>query len=137
MRLNPYLTFQGQCREALIFYKHCFGGEVGLVETFSKAPFDVPQAWENKILHAEFKAGNMSFMACDTMPNTPVAPSNQVALSLNFTDLSEQSRVFAALTQGGEVTMPLEKTFWHAHFGTLTDKFGIRWMLNCNDSVSN
>lgn len=131
-QLNPYLTLFGNCKEALNFYKQCLDGKIVNLMPFEGSPFEVPEDYKNKVMHAEFKADGIMFMASDGMPDqSPVERSN-IALSLNFSDLVEQEKVFNALAEGGTVTMALEDTFWGAKFGMLTDQFGIEWMLNCN-----
>lgn len=101
-------------------------------QTFAEAPMDIPENQKSKIMHAEFKAEEVFFMASDGMPGQPQTPGENVSLSLNFSDETEQETVFNRLADGGNITMPLEKTFWGSRFGRVVDKFGINWMLNCN-----
>jgi len=131
--LNPYINFAGKCREALAFYQDCFGGEILALQTFAEAPEEVPGASKDNVMHAEFKAESIFFMATDGMGSGVVEGSN-ISLSLNFTDETEQETIFMALSQGGNVTMPLAEMFWGAKFGSLTDRYGINWMLNCPKS---
>jgi len=129
-QLNVYLAFPGTCEEALNFYKTCLDGEIVSISRFGESPVETPEAYKQKIMHAEFKADGIFFMASDGMPGQPVPPGDMVSLSINLTDAQEQETIFNRLAEGGKVTMPLETTFWGAVFGMVTDKFGIHWMLN-------
>ena len=128
--LMPYLFFNGQCKDALEFYAQAMGGEITSMQTFGEAPGEVPAGAENRIMHADFKAGDVSFMASDGMPGQDIPRSGPVALSLDFSDADEQATVFHELAEGGEITMALQDTFWGSRFGMVTDKFGIQWMLS-------
>jgi PhnB protein len=130
--LNVYLNFPGNCEEALHFYQGCFGGEILSMKRFGDSPMESPEAHKQRIMHAEFKAEGIYFMASDTMPDDESTGGNVVQLSINLTDATEQEQLFKRLSEGGTVLMPLQDTFWGAAFGMLTDKFGIRWMLNRN-----
>lgn len=139
MELHPYLFFQGNCQEALEFYAQALNGEVVEFHSYNENPEfaqKLPAEWQNKWMHAEFKAGSIFFMASDVMPdgeeygakiNYETSP---ITLSLNFHSESEELEVFNKLAEGGTITMPLTETFWGATFGMLTDKFGIKWMFN-------
>ena len=129
--MNPYLSFEGNCREALEFYKPIFNGEVMGLQTYGESGFPGSDKTPNAIMHSEFKADGVYFMAADDTRGFQVRPDNNIALSLNFTDVAEQTRVFNALASGGTVTVPLDVAPWGASFGMLTDKFGIQWLLNC------
>lgn len=128
--LELYLTFNGQCEEALNFYRAALGGEIASLQRFGDTPGDTPPEHANRVMHAEFRSGDMYFMASDSMPGQPVSPGTNVTLSINLNDQAEQNAIFNSLAAGGQVTMPLQETFWGAEFGMLTDKFGVNWMLN-------
>lgn len=131
--LNVYLTFSGTCKDALALYKEALGGEIVSLQTFGEAPTpNIPDDQKNNVMHAEFRAGDIYFMASDSMPEQPVILGNAVTLSIGLDSLEEQESIFSKLSDGGAVTMPLQDTFWGARFGMLTDKFGINWMLNCD-----
>jgi PhnB protein len=85
---------------------------------------------KDKILHAVFESGELKFMVSDCPPGVSVNSGNQVSLSLNFTDAELIEATFAALADGGNITMPMQDTFWGARFGMTTDKFGVHWMFN-------
>lgn len=129
-QLSVYLTFGGNCEEALNFYKECLNGEIISIQKFKDGPIDVKESEKNKVLHAQFKADDVFFMASDGMEDYIPDGGSMVSLSLNVPDKKEQETIFNKLSKGGKVTMPLQKQFWGATFGMLTDKYGIQWMLN-------
>ena len=92
---------------------------------------------KDKIMHATFVAGALQFMVSDCPPKVNVTPGSNISLSLNFPDLDSIEATFAALAEGGKVTMPLADTFWNARFGMLQDKFGINWMFNHDKAPKN
>ncbi len=128
---NPYLTFSGNCREALEFYKDSLGGEITSMQTFGDAPMPSSPEQKDKVMHATFKSGNVFFMASDAMPGQPTHGGSNVTLNIDFGNIADQAKVFEKLSRGGRVHMALQDTFWGARFGMLTDKFGINWMVNC------
>lgn len=129
-QFNVYLTFPGNCEEALKFYETALGGEITAINRFGDSPVEAAEADKNRVIHAEFKADGIYFMASDSMPGQPINSGDMVTLSINLTDGTEQERIFNALAEGGKVTMALQETFWKAVFGMVTDKYGIHWMLN-------
>jgi PhnB protein len=133
MQLEPYLFFDGDCEEALAFYKGVFGGEITSLHRFEGSPLaaQLPPEYKTKIMHAGFKAADLHFMASDGMPGTPRPEGSRIALSLGTRDAGIAADVFEKLAEGGSITMPLQDTFWGAKFGMVIDKFGIEWMLNC------
>jgi PhnB protein len=132
MELEPYLFLGGRCEEALNFYAKVFGGEITSLNRFEDAPGEmgVDPAHKQKVMHANFVAPSLKFMAADGRPGSPQTSGN-ITLSLATSDLDEGERVFSALAEGGTVDTPLTDMFWGARFGLLTDKFGIDWMINC------
>lgn len=134
--LNVYLTFTNECEEALNFYKEALGGEITSIQRFGDAPIETKEEDKQKVMHAEFRAEGIYFMASDSMQDYPVAPGRSVSLSLNFSDEKELETVFNKLASGGKITMALQDTFWGAKFGMLIDKYGINWMANCEKSMS-
>ena len=127
--ITPYLTFNGTCRQAMTFYKDILGGDLELMD-FASSPMEVPDEAKNYIMHAILTSNGVTLMASDTMPNQPVTNGNSVSLSINCQSTDEINHLFNSLSDGGEITMPLEDTFWGARFGMLTDKFGTCWMFN-------
>ena len=134
-QLEPYLFFTGNCEEALNFYKKIFGGEITGISRWKEMPADAggppvtPETAE-RVMHANFKSGAVSFMASDASPGKQYG-EGAISLSLGLDDPTEAQRLFDGLAQGGSVEMPMQDMFWGAKFGMLTDKFGIDWMVNC------
>ena len=126
----PYLTFNGNAAEALGFYSRALNGEVSYQQTFGELPMESPEDAKDKIMHATFKAGDLSLMVSDVMQDQTVSGGFNLSLSLNFNDADELNKTFTALSEGGKVTMELQDTFWGAWFGMLTDKYGFNWMFN-------
>ena len=126
--LSPYLSFGGDAETALKFYAEALHGRVTELKRFSEAP-QMPHPNKNEILHGRVEADGIRIMASDGKKD--IKPAG-ISLSLEFTDNAELDRVFAKLSAGGTVTMPVAEQFWGARFGMLTDKFGISWLLNCD-----
>lgn len=132
MLVQPYLFFGGRCEEALEFYRAALGAEVEMLMRFKESPEPtpgLPECFEDKIMHASFRVGETTLMASDGRCDGP-ANFDGFSLSITVSDETEASRVFAALAEGGLVTMPLEKTFWAPKFGMLQDRFGVGWMIS-------
>lgn len=132
-RIDSYLTFNGNCREAMIFYKNCFGGEL-FFQTVGGSPQSekMPKQIKDCILHASLTSGNMVLMASDMVSEDGLQKGNNVSLSLSCSSLAELEDYFARLSEDGKVTHPLEDSFWGGIFGGLTDKFGNHWILSFN-----
>ncbi len=126
----PYLNFNGNAAEALAFYAKALDGQVLFQQTFGEAQPDMPAAMKDRIMHATFQAGALSFMVSDGMPDQPVTHGTNTHLSIHFDDLESINRVFNNLSESATITMPLQDTFWNARFGMLVDKYGINWMFN-------
>ncbi|MFG1428243.1 VOC family protein [Roseixanthobacter glucoisosaccharinicivorans] len=134
MLVQPYLTFDGKCEEALAFYKTALGAEVDLLMRYSEAPEPPPPGMvvpgsENKIMHASFKIGESILMASDGGCRNSTSFQG-FSLSLAVASEAEAQRVFTALSQGGQIQMPLGQTFFSPCFGMVADRFGISWMVN-------
>jgi PhnB protein len=134
LSINPYLNFPGTTEQAFDFYKSAFGGEFTVMQRFGDMPGKekLPAELHSKIMHVALPIGNDVLMASDSVPGMgpPYSAGTNVTISINAESEEEAHRIFTALSSGGQVTMPLEKTFWNAYFGMLTDKFGIQWMIN-------
>lgn len=126
----PYLNFNGNAAEALNFYSAALNGQVKERSTFGDANMAQDDSMKDKILHAVFESGDLKFMVSDCPPGVSVTPGDQVSLSLHFTELEAIEKTFAALADGGNVTMPIQDTFWGARFAMTKDKFGVHWMFN-------
>jgi PhnB protein len=133
MLVQSYLFFDGRCDEAIEFYKRTLGAKVEMLMRFKDSPEppppgSVPEGSENKVMHAAFKIGDTLVMASDGMARG--APSFKgFSLSITVANEKEADRVFAALGDGGQVQMPLAKTFFSPRFGMVADKFGVSWMV--------
>lgn len=133
MQVQPYLFFDGRCEEAVAFYKSKLGAEVTMLMRFKDSPEPhqpgmIPPGSENKVMHASFKIGETTVMASDG--RCAGTPSFQgFALSLAAADEAEAKRLFDALGDGGQVQMPLGKTFFSPAFGMVADRFGVSWMV--------
>jgi PhnB protein len=135
---TPYLTFDGTTAEALAFYAKVLGGEIEFSQTFGESPMrdEIPAEHHGRIMHATLKLPDGPLMASDTGAGAPYAgPVRSCSLSLSYRDLGEARRMFEALSEGGTITVPLEPTFWAAGFGMLTDRFGVPWMVNCEQAT--
>ncbi|WP_143959823.1 VOC family protein [Litoribacter populi] len=137
--VNVYLNFNGNCKEAFDFYRSILGGEFGYVGTFGEMPpqegmLDVSENDKNKIMHISLPISNeTSIMGSDTFEGQEITKGNNFSISINAESKEDADRFFNGLSQDGEVTMPMEKTFWAAYFGMCTDKFGINWMVNFDE----
>ena len=133
MRLNPHVSFGGQCQEAFQFYERCLGGKILTMLTYGDSPMagQVPPEWRGKILHATLTiADAIVLYGADVIPEQ-FQPPKGFHLAVNVKDSAAAERIFQALSEGGTVQMPLQKTFWAQRFGVLTDRFGISWEINC------
>ena len=132
MNVQPYLFFDGRCEEALDFYKRALGAKVDMMMRFKENPEPqpgmMPPGSENKIMHASFHVGDTAVMASDG--RCQGKPSFQgFSLTINAKDAAEADTLFAALSEGGQVQMPLTKTFFSPRFGMVADRFGVGWMV--------
>ena len=133
--LHPYLNFNGNTEEAFLFYKSVFGGDFRMVQRFSEVPGteNIADHEKDKIMHIALPIGKDTIlMGTDTLESMKqnATSGTNISLSVDAASLEEAEQVFNGLAAGGQVSMPLEKTFWNAYFGMLTDKFGIQWMVN-------
>ena len=131
--IEPYLFFNGRCEEAIGFYRKALGAEVEMMMRFKESPEapppgTVPPGFEDKIMHASFHIGQARLMASDGY-SAEKASFQGFSLSLSVPSEAEADRVFAALADGGQVKMPLTKTFFAPRFGMLEDRFGMGWMI--------
>jgi uncharacterized glyoxalase superfamily protein PhnB/uncharacterized protein YndB with AHSA1/START domain len=135
MQLNPYLFFNGTCREAFELYAQVLGGRIEAMLTHRETPAasGVPAGWQDKIIHARMMLSSGPLMASDAPPAHFQAPQG-FSVNISVADPAEAERVFHALAEGGKVTMPIAKTFWAVRFGMLVDRFGIPWMVNCEST---
>ena len=129
--VNAYLTFDGTAAEAIALYQHALGAKVTFLQRFGEIPDstfegDVAQ----RVMHATLTLGAGTLMISDSMPGPTVSRGTSIQVCLQYAGIDEVDRQFAALAEGGQVTQPLENTFWGARFGMLVDRYGVSWMLN-------
>lgn len=137
-QLTPYLMFDGNCREAMNFYRDCLGGDLNL-KTIGESPMKdtMPAEKHEKIMHAALvKNGQMVLFASDLTGPEVLTHGNDITLCLNCTSEEEIQTVFKNLSAGGKVTHELKKEFWGDTFGMLVDKFGLNWMFNYGPNAS-
>jgi PhnB protein len=133
--INPYLNFSGDAEEAFKFYRSVFGGEFRLLQRFQDTPEapKIPMEEKGKIMHVSLPVGNgNTLMATDALESMgqKLTFGNNISLLVEAESKEEAGRLFAGLSPGGKVRMPLADTFWGAYFGMLTDQFGIQWMIS-------
>ncbi len=133
MLLQPYLFFNGRCEEAIEFYRKALGAEVDMLMRFTDNPEPIqpgmiPPGSENKVMHASLRIGENLVMASDGRC-TGQSSFQGFSLSLQVADTAETERYFNALAEGGQVNMPLAKTFYSPSFGMVADRFGVSWMI--------
>jgi PhnB protein len=130
MKLNPFLNYGGNCEQALRYYEHHLGGKITMLMRRAEQP-DQPMkwpGWESSIQYAEMEIADTVLMASDVSPER-FQPMRSVYLSLTVGSAAEAERIWAALSDGGQITMPLEETFFATRFGELRDKFGTLWLI--------
>ena len=132
--INPYLTFKNTCEEAFEFYRSVFGGDFAMVMRMGDMDCGqpVPDEAKNLIMHTALPIGGNMLMGSDAPEGfgPPLNVGNNYSVSVSADSMDEGRRIFNELSSGGQVMMPFEKAFWGAHFGMLTDKFGIQWMVS-------
>jgi PhnB protein len=132
--VNPYLNFNGNCEEAFNFYKSAFGGEFDMISRFKDAPPGIPMPANeaDKIMHVSFPIGKGTVLMGSDVPSTygKTIFGQNVQISVSTDSEKETEKLFNALSAGGKINMPLEKTFWGSYFGMLTDKFDVNWMVS-------
>jgi PhnB protein len=136
--IDPYLHFMGNTEDAMNFYKSVFGGEFIALQRFKDVPGSekMGAASQDKIIHASLPAGKLNtIMATDTLDSMePLVSGNNFHLCVHTDSEAETDKIFNALSKGGKIEMPLNKTFWGAYFGMCVDKYGIPWMISFNES---
>lgn len=129
--VSPYIAFKGNCRQAIEFYKNALGAEVLFVQTVGESPMSNMGPAGN-IMHCTIKVGDSTIMLCDD-PRPDAAPGGgNISLAIGLNDPARAKQYFDGLAKDGSVIMPLAKTYWAEAFGMVTDKFGVKWMVNCD-----
>lgn len=135
MQVNPYLSFKGNCEEAFTFYEQCLGGKLRAIFRYGGSPLSdrAPADWQDKVMHGSLSIGEQVLMGADVAPDGYEEPKG-FSLSIQLKKTADAERIFHELANDGRVVMPLEKTFWAARFGMVVDRFGIPWLINCEES---
>ena len=136
-KLNSYLTFNGNCREAMNFYKYCLGGELS-IQTIGESPLSgkMPAAMKESIVHAALIRDGVVIMASDMVCEKGLIRGNAVSLMLDCSNEEEIRTCYEKLAEGGQATHPLHISFWGALFGDLTDKYGNQWLLHFDSRLA-
>ncbi|MCG3206732.1 MAG: hypothetical protein FOGNACKC_00331 [Anaerolineae bacterium] len=132
--INPYLNFSDHCEDAFNFYRSVFGGEFAMVMRFKDVPpeYQMGEGEAEKIMHIALPIGPGTILMGSDTPAAmgPVNNGSNFSIAISTDSEAEATRLFNGLSAGGQVSMPLDKTFWGAYFGMLTDKFGVQWMVS-------
>jgi PhnB protein len=133
MQIQPYLFFNGRCEEAIAFYQQALGAKVGMLMRYRDNPDPtppgmLPEGFEDKVMHASLDIGGAGLMLSDGM-STEGGGFNGLSISLVVEDEATARRMFEALAVGGQITLPMTRTFWSPCFGMLDDRFGLGWMI--------
>lgn len=132
MQLTTYLSFKGECEAAFRFYEEILGARFGVIFRYAGTPMagDVPAGWDDKIMHGSVTLGTQVLMGGDVPPERYEEPRG-FALSLQIASTGDAERIFECLAEGGRIVVPLAQTFWAVRFGMVVDRFGIPWLINC------
>ena len=137
IEVSPFLTFSGNCESAFNFYKSVFGGTFEFIYRYKDVPSEkpVPESEQKKIMHISLPLmKNVNLMGADVLDASDQSAkmTNRITIGLRTNNQEETQRIFDALSEGGKITMSLQKAFFADFFGSVTDKFGINWSINCN-----
>ena len=135
--LNPYINFKGNCREAMVFYQHCLGGQLNM-QTVAGSDIEdqCPASMQDQIIHATLLNGAIFIMASDMCGPGGYEEGNAIAISVNCVSETEINTCYSRFAEGGKILDPLKTQFWGGMFGVVLDKFGVRWMFNYNKNES-
>jgi PhnB protein len=137
VQLNPYVSFNGNCEEAVTFYRDALGGELSIMR-YEGSPMEEGLSPDDrqKVMHARLETRGGTIMASDVMPGHQRNLGDNISLSISIDEPDQAESVFSKLSADGQITMPMEDQFWGAKFGMLVDKYGINWMINCDTAAS-
>jgi PhnB protein len=130
MKLNTYLNYGGTCAEAFRYYEDHLGGKITMIMTHGQMPNPggIDPAWKDKVLHTRIELGGTAIYGAD-IPSPPFEPMRSAYLSLGVDSIAEAERIYALLSEGGEIFMKMEETFFAHRFAMFRDRFGTSWML--------
>ena len=136
MKLNPYLAFDGKCREAFEFYERTFAGRISFLQTIGDSPMasSMPAESHSRVMHVTLQIGDQVLQGADAPPGQFTTPAG-FCVAVHFDDVAEGERVFNALAQKGQVQMPFQPTFWAKGFGMTVDQFGTPWIVNAGQGT--
>ena len=132
MRLSTHVSFDGTCEQAFRFYQQVLNGDLVTLLTYGQSPLaqSTPAEFHDRILHATLTVGSFELLGADVLPGQAERPQG-FCITLSLPHLERAKEIFAALSEGGSVRMPLQETFWSPAFGLVTDRFGTPWEINC------
>ena len=130
--ISPYIAFKGNCRQAIEFYKNALDANVLFTQTVGESPMSNMGPAEN-IMHCTMKVGDSVIMMCDDPQSDAGTGAGNISLAIGLNDPQRAKRLFENLVKGGTPLMPLEKTYWAEAVGVVADKFGIKWIVNCEE----
>ncbi|MBI3556104.1 MAG: VOC family protein [Deltaproteobacteria bacterium] len=135
MKLNPHLSFNGQCEEAFQFYQRCLGGKIVAMLPYGDTPMaeQVPPDWRKKIIHATLDLSEVRLTGADVSDDQGYQRPQGFSVLLSPATAAEADRVFASLSENGTVQMAIQETFWAQRFGMVVDRFGVPWMVSCGN----
>mmetsp|Transcript_21377 Transcript_21377/g.19448 ORF Transcript_21377/g.19448 Transcript_21377/m.19448 type:complete len:140 (-) Transcript_21377:24-443(-) len=134
IQFNIYIYFNGNANEAIDYYSEIFNGKVLIRKTFGESPIPCEEDMKNKIIHAMLQIENTVLMISDTPKDRVFNAGNNVVISVALLDVERANNIYNALSNEGSIQVPFNKQFWGSHFGELTDKFGVKWMINVEGS---
>lgn len=131
MKVNPYLNFNGQCEEAFRFYETALGGKIAGLFHFGQSPMagHFGADWDGKVMHVSLNVDDQTILGSD-VPEKYYKQPQGFAVCLDFADIAEAEKAYAALSDGGQITMPIQETFWAKRYAQFADRFGTTWMIN-------
>ena len=138
MKLNPYLAFDGRCREAFEFYAKTLGGKISFIQTMGESPMadQMPAEARGRIMHVTLEIGDQVLQGADAPTEHFTKPAG-FCVAVHFDDLAKGEQVFNALSQDGKVHMPFQATYWAKGFGMAIDRFGTPWIVNAGQMIGN
>jgi PhnB protein len=137
MKLNPYLSFDGNCATAFRFYEKVLGGTIPMMMTYGESPMkdQTPPEFRDKVMHTRLISGDVVLMGSDA-PHGRYEGAKGITVALGVDSAAEAERIFHALAEKGTIEMPIAETFWAIRFGMLRDQFGTPWMINCEKPMN-
>ncbi|GAA4243371.1 MULTISPECIES: VOC family protein [Winogradskyella] len=130
MKVQPYLAFKGDCKNALEFYKSVLGGSIQNEQTYNDVKIDIPANYRDKLQHAELKGKGFHIMAYDASPDTPLTNGTNINMSIDLDSKEDAVSIFNQLSAQGTVHTPFQEMSWDAFYGRCSDQYNVSWMVN-------